>query len=66
MIDRDRTLVTAAPSELRPDAGGAVDVFHALDPQFLWADTVMLAPECAHADDGEVLIGEVVWQDGHT
>ena len=66
MIDRDRTLVTAAPSELRPDAGGAVDVFHALDRQFSWADTVMLAPECAQADDGEVLIGEVVWHDGHT
>ena len=66
MIDRDRTLVTAAPSELKPDAGGVVDVFDALGRQFSWADTVMLAPECAQADDQEVLVGEVVWHDGHT
>jgi len=66
VIDRDRTLATAAPSELRPGAIGVVDVFDALGRQFSWADTVMLAPECPEADNGEVLVGEVVWHDGHT
>ena len=66
MIARDRILVTAAPAELSADAEGVIDVFDALERQFSWADTVMVAPEAAEADDQEVLVGEVVWHDGHT
>ena len=66
MIARDRILVNAAPTERRPGAEGVIDVFDALDRQFFWADTVMVAAEAADADEQEVLVGEVVWHDGHT
>ena len=62
MTTRDRILVRAAPSELRPDESGAVDVFAALQRQFFWADTVIVGADDAElADDElEVLEGEVV------
>lgn len=62
MTTRDRILVTAAPSELRPDPQGAVDVYTALERQFFWADTVIVGRDDAGlADDElEVLEGEVV------
>ncbi|MDX6521479.1 MAG: hypothetical protein QOJ31_1096 [Gaiellales bacterium] len=62
MTMRDRILVTAAPSELRPDPLGAVDVYAALERQFFWADTVIVGlDDGGLADDElEVLEGEVV------
>jgi hypothetical protein len=62
MTTRDRVLRTAAPSELRPDSQGAVDVYAALERQFFWADTVIVGRDDAGlADDElEVLEGEVV------
>ena len=60
-MHRDRILVTADPFELHPGATGIVDVYEALNRQFYWADTVMVAPAgngCE--DDDEVLEGEVV------
>jgi hypothetical protein len=58
----DRIVVTAAPSELRSDAQGTVDMYAALERQFFWADTVIVGLDDADlADDElEVLEGEVV------
>jgi hypothetical protein len=62
MTTRDRILVTAAPSELRPDPQGAVDVYAALERQFFSADTVIVGLDDAGLadDEREVLEGEVV------
>ncbi|HET6850192.1 MAG TPA: hypothetical protein VFH74_15140 [Gaiellales bacterium] len=60
-MNRERILVTAAPSELRSELPGMVDVYDALNRQFFWADTVVIGPQdelCA--DETEVLEGEVV------
>ncbi len=60
-MNRERILVTAAPTELRSDAPGAVDVYDALGRQFFWADTVIVGPVDEAADDEvEVLEGEIV------
>jgi hypothetical protein len=58
----DRIVVTAAPSELRGDVQGAVDVYAALERQFFWADTVIVGLTDADLaeDELEVLEGEVV------
>ena len=66
MIARDRILVHASPIELRPGPRGVVDVYDALNRQFFWADTVMLEPQVADADEDEVLEGEVVGPGSHT
>ncbi len=62
MTTRDRILVHAAPSELRPDEAGTVDVFAALQRQFFWADTVIVGSDDAEPTDDEleILEGEVV------
>jgi hypothetical protein len=60
-VNRERILVTAAPTELRSDMPGAVDVYDALGRQFFWADTVIIGPVDEMAgDEAEVLEGEVV------
>jgi hypothetical protein len=60
-MHRDRILVTADPFELRPGDAGVVDVYDALNRQFYWADTVIVAPTGdGWDDDEEVLEGEVV------
>lgn len=56
MITQPQICVEAGRGELEAGAGGAVDVFAALDRQFFWADRVMLSVE----DGDAVLSGEVV------
>jgi len=62
MNPRGRILVNATPGELLPDAGGAIDVYAALERQFFWADTVIVGLDDADPaeDELEVLEGEVV------
>jgi hypothetical protein len=60
-VNRDRILVNAAPTELRADSGGVVDVYDALNRQFFWADTVIVGAEGTDTgEELEVLEGEVV------
>ena len=54
MTTRDRILVVAAPSELRPDSQGAVDVYAALERQFFWADAVIVGRDDAGLADDEL------------
>jgi len=60
-VNRDRILVNAAPTELRADSRGVVDVYDALNRQFFWADTVIVGAEGTDTgEELEVLEGEVV------